>query len=154
MSYSHADVKRRFERGETTGKGHNMAIVQHNDYTLLVGYGHAVYAVRTPRGRIVRFDGWKNQAVSGRNYRDSRSFAGSTSTKQHPVPSGDVRVAYRGGHTYLEDQLREKADIVTGVDRYAAPQVSDDWLGLVHDVLAEADEDDEHEAAVTDFAEA
>lgn len=141
MAYSHQEVRSRFERGETTGKGHNMHIEQHNDWTLLVGYGHAVYAARSPEGRIVTFLGWKNKSVTGNSggWRGGgRSWAGSTSTKQHPVPMSDVLVAYRGGSTNMERQHRERADIVTGVDRFAAPQLSDDWLGIARDALMEA----------------
>ena len=76
MSYNQQDLGRRFRRGETSGTASNMKIHETDQGgTILVGYGHAVYALRTAEGFIVTFGGWANS-------KNGRPNAGSVSTKQ------------------------------------------------------------------------
>ena len=64
MSYNQHELGRRFQRGETTGTASNMKIHETDQGgTILVGYGHAVYALRTAEGFIVTFAGWANSST-------------------------------------------------------------------------------------------
>ena len=82
MSYNQHELGRRFLRGETSGTASNMKIHETDQGgTILVGYGHAVYALRTAEGFIVTFAGWANSS-------NSRSQAGSHTTKCHFSTAG------------------------------------------------------------------
>ena len=82
MSYNQHELGRRFQRGETTGTASNMKIHETDQGgTILVGYGHAVYALRTAEGFIVTFAGWANSS-------NARSQAGSHTTKCHFSTAG------------------------------------------------------------------
>ena len=82
MSYNQHDLGRRFLRGETSGTASNMKIHETDQGgTILVGYGHAVYALRTAEGFIVTFAGWANSS-------NARSQAGSHTTKCHFSTAG------------------------------------------------------------------
>ena len=75
MALSQAKLAQRFESGHTTGSASNVTIQEAQDgSTLLVGYGHAVYAERTPSGLITVFEGWANSD-------NTRNNAGTQSTK-------------------------------------------------------------------------
>lgn len=86
-------------------------------YTALVGYGHAVYAVRKD-DCIVRFDGW--------HFKSARRYSGTTTVKSNHFPAlrgiGDIRVAYTEDQTDSESRLKERADIVHSKN-FAAPKV-------------------------------
>ena len=103
MSYNQHELGRRFQRGETTGTASNMKIHETDDGgTILVGYGHAVYALRTAEGFIVTFAGWANS-------KNGRPNAGSVSTKQQ---FGRARLL-----------SKKNVDVILdGVDRSDAPK--------------------------------
>ena len=82
MSYNQHELGRRFLRGETSGTASNMKIHETDQGgAILVGYGHAVYALRTAEGFIVAFAGWANSS-------NTRSQAGSNTTKCHFSKAG------------------------------------------------------------------
>jgi len=58
MGYTNAAVIRRFVRGETDGKCNRMAIAEGEGWTFLWGYGHALYAARSPDETLFIYDGW------------------------------------------------------------------------------------------------
>jgi hypothetical protein len=58
MSYTNAELIRRFVQGENSGKCNRMAIAAFEDWTLLWGYGHALYAARRDDGALWVYDGW------------------------------------------------------------------------------------------------
>lgn len=102
---SQTQLAEQFRTGETSGAASNVAIQEASDGgTLLVGYGHAVYAYRSPEGRITAFEGW---TYSGNPIRPN---AGSTSTKTQ----------------FSKMELREMADkVVKGTDPEHVPKVRD-----------------------------
>lgn len=59
MTLSNSNLIRRFVDGETSGKCNRMAIAEFEGWTLLWGYGHALYAARRQDdGLLVVYDGW------------------------------------------------------------------------------------------------
>jgi len=67
MTYSNADLVRRFAEGESTGKASNMEIVETDGGDrAIVGYGHAVYALSAGDDRFddVVFVGWSGASSS------------------------------------------------------------------------------------------
>lgn len=59
MTYSNDNLIRRFVDGETSGKCNRMAIAEYDGWTLLWGYGHALYAARRKDdGLMFVYDGW------------------------------------------------------------------------------------------------
>lgn len=59
------DLGRAFKRGETNHRASNVQIVERGDFTVLLGYGHAVYAARHKEsGAITHFEGWRGYSVS------------------------------------------------------------------------------------------
>lgn len=70
MSYGHPnsneEVARAFNRGEAASHGRLTSIPITSDHTILVGYGHAVYAMRYETGKVVLYTGWlgKSQTTS------------------------------------------------------------------------------------------
>lgn len=122
MTKSHRTLVHEFENGATTGKSNSMSITELDDgHTALLGYGHAVYAVRTPDGRIVRFDGWAFQA--------GRRNGGSMTTKSSHFAAmrtlGDVRVAYNKPRTDMERSMLRNADVVAESLAVSAPKRRD-----------------------------
>lgn len=82
MSYSQSDLAGRFAQGYTTGKASNVEIHELDDgSTVLVGYGHAVYAHRSAAGRITTYYGWYNSD-------NTRRWAGTMSTKHQFTTMG------------------------------------------------------------------
>jgi len=72
---SQSELGRRFESGATSGTASNVEIQEApNGGTVLVGYGHAVYAYRSPGGHITVYRGWTNR-------NNTRRHSGSMSTK-------------------------------------------------------------------------
>jgi len=51
-------VIERFVNGGESGKSNRMAIAEFEDWTLLWGYGHALYGVRRGDGSLFVYDGW------------------------------------------------------------------------------------------------
>lgn len=65
MSYSQSELGDRFARGATGGAASNVKIRDGDGYTALVGYGHALYALRDDQtGNIVAFTGWYGYSMS------------------------------------------------------------------------------------------
>ena len=59
MTYSNESLVRRFVDGETSGKCNRMAIAEFEGWTLLWGYGHALYAARRQDdGLMFVYYGW------------------------------------------------------------------------------------------------
>lgn len=58
MTYSNDSLIRRFVDGKTSGKCNRMAIEEHDGWTYLWGYGHALYAARSPDGTLYVYYGW------------------------------------------------------------------------------------------------
>lgn len=119
MAYSQHDLARRFKNGETTGTASNMKIVELRDgSTALVGYGHAVYALRKPDGHITVYAGWY--------MRNASRWAGSQSTKSQFSQFrsiGDKTVAYSSASTSAERQMQDQADVVTSNTTACAPKL-------------------------------
>ncbi len=107
----------RFARGETTGTASNMRIHEDGDWTLLVGYGHAVYAARSPDGRIYVFDGWAMRKT--RRWAGSQSTKGQMSQLRHIA---DVKIAYDMADTAAERSYKDSADVVSDLIDVAAPK--------------------------------
>lgn len=75
MVVSQKRLGRAFRNGETNGKASNVEIRElENGGTVLVGYGHAVYAYRDPLGNVTAYMGWADQE-------NTRTHAGTMSTK-------------------------------------------------------------------------
>jgi hypothetical protein len=55
---SNLDLVERFARGFERGASNRMEIKRDGNETIIVGYGHAVYARRKPNGTIILYDGW------------------------------------------------------------------------------------------------
>jgi len=49
----------KFVEGEQDIRTGNLSVVHIDTFTLLVGYGHAVYAKRDVLGTIIVYDGWR-----------------------------------------------------------------------------------------------
>lgn len=65
MAYSQSELGKRFFDGATSGSASNVKIVETDDETLLVGYGHAVYAERDKQtGRVTYYKGWYGRSQS------------------------------------------------------------------------------------------
>jgi hypothetical protein len=65
MSFNQSEVGRRFRNGKTSGKASNVEIKNYDDFTALVGYGWAVYAVRNKQtGDVIYFSGWDGYSQS------------------------------------------------------------------------------------------
>jgi hypothetical protein len=58
MSYTNDDLIQRFVRGRESGKANRMAIAEFEGWTLLWGYGHALYGARSPDGTMYVYYGW------------------------------------------------------------------------------------------------
>lgn len=92
---SQKDVAVAFGKGELFGKASNFEIecFEHkgNMWTMLVGYGHACYALRSPEGHITFFSGW-------------RGYSATTTSKHLPA----VRYAQHEAKSWFEDTRRAK----------------------------------------------
>lgn len=55
---SNEQLVERFVRGFRKGESNRMEIRQDGNETIIVGYGHAIYARRKPNGNIILYDGW------------------------------------------------------------------------------------------------
>jgi hypothetical protein len=65
MGFSQLEVGRRFRNGKTSGKASNVEIKEYDDFTALVGYGWAVYAIRNKQtGDVIYFSGWDGYSSS------------------------------------------------------------------------------------------
>jgi hypothetical protein len=117
---SQNDLARRFADGATSGQASNVKIQERDNATLLVGYGHAVYAAREKAtGEITVFSGWQ--------MRESRRWAGSPSTKSQFGKMGltdkaDHSIAYAGPDTRAERSTFQRADATTDVPLSCAPK--------------------------------
>ena len=61
---SQRDLGRMFKRGETSGTASNVEIRDFGDFTALMGYEHAIYAIRLKdTGRVIGF-GWDGYSRS------------------------------------------------------------------------------------------
>jgi len=61
---SQRELGRAFHRGQTSGTASNVEIEDFGDFTALLGYGHAVYAVRLKdTGEVIGF-GWYGYSQS------------------------------------------------------------------------------------------
>lgn len=49
----------KFVKGEQVGRTNNLSIIHIDTFTLLVGYGYAVYAKRSVFGDITVYDDWR-----------------------------------------------------------------------------------------------
>jgi len=45
-------------------KANSMSIKEHGDHSLLIGYGHAIYGLRTPEGRVHIFMSWYGRSTT------------------------------------------------------------------------------------------
>lgn len=65
MAYAQAELGHRFRQGAESGKASNVEIQDFGDYTALVGYEWAVYAVRNKEsGKVIYFKGWYGYSQS------------------------------------------------------------------------------------------
>lgn len=55
---SNQELVERFARGFGQGASNRMEIKKDGNETVIVGYGHAIYARRKPNGSIILYDGW------------------------------------------------------------------------------------------------
>lgn len=136
MAMSQHALARRFADGATSGRASNVQIVDEDERTLLVGYGHAVYATRDKEtGTIWVYGGWANkklgaEASDGWGRGGGRAYAGSQSTKSQfgsmrLQKMADKFVAYMRTLTGMEDRMKEKADVLTAEPSRAAPKTSE-----------------------------
>lgn len=58
MTYTNQSLISHFVCGGESGKCNNMAIEERDDWTYLWGYGHALYAARSPDGTLYVYMGW------------------------------------------------------------------------------------------------
>jgi len=111
MAYSQSKLGRRFKNGATSGSASNLEIKEHEwGGTMLVAYGHAVYAYRFPKGYILTFKGW---------------YA-TDNTRRHSGGNNKSQFS-RLGLTSMADE------VIEGMDKDAAPKTRDfdprDWDG-------------------------
>jgi len=65
MTISNSNLVSRFYNGDTSGKANRMEIEECDDgATVLWGYGWAVYAFRTPNGKVFKFNGWDGYSAT------------------------------------------------------------------------------------------
>lgn len=62
MTYTNDTLIRRFVDGEESGKSNRMAIAAFEGWTLLWGYGHALYAARRDDGCLFVYNGWNGRS--------------------------------------------------------------------------------------------
>ena len=87
MGYSQRELAQRFKDGASNIEASNVTVEEHDwGGTMLVGYGHAVYAYRFPNGFIITFRGWYKGCGEGRR-------SGSQSTKQQFTKMGLTNMA-------------------------------------------------------------
>lgn len=124
MVQSHRNLARAFARGDTSGQSSSMSIMELADgVTALVGYGHAVYAIRDSDGTVYRFDGWAFKGTRPRN----RSGSMTVKANHWPALRGsfaDVAVSDTSPSTSMERHLKESADVLTGDAHKSAPSTS------------------------------
>jgi len=97
MAHSQSTLGRKFRDGDKTGTASNVKIHETDDGgTVLVGYGHAVYAYRSPSGHITAYMGWTNRS-------NTRRQSGSISTKQQYGQLGLRSDVYVDEHIEGED---------------------------------------------------
>jgi len=100
MAYSQSELGRRFKNGATSGSASNLEIKEHEwGGVMLVAYGHAVYAYRSPEGYILVFRGWYNKE-------NERHHAGGNNKCQFR----------RLGLSSMADE------VIEGTDKEAAPK--------------------------------
>ena len=107
----------RWSDGETTGTASNMTIIEEDcGDTVIMGFGHAVYAIRAGDGRFdpVVFTGWKGA---------------SKSTDQHIElirPKAEIELSGRPSHTQVmgEKSLEFLANIAGNDKDYSQPHRS------------------------------
>lgn len=112
----------RFEDGESGFQHRSMAIRNLDGYTAITALGNAVYAVRAPTERIIRFDGW---AFTG----DYHSKARTIKNVHWPLlreldcisicPSDPN--SWECKEKSMEEQLYEEADIIEDGGWFNAP---------------------------------
>jgi hypothetical protein len=105
--FSQRELGNKFHSGSTSGTASNVTIIDGDQYTGIIGYGHAVYAVRNKRtGDVVTFMGWDRcsqsttqqfTALSLRRKADYKSEKSPDSMEQaetiaREVESGSVKV--------------------------------------------------------------
>jgi hypothetical protein len=56
--YTNDELLSHFVEGATTGKANSMAIEERGEWTLLWGYGHALYAARKANGPLYIYNAW------------------------------------------------------------------------------------------------
>jgi hypothetical protein len=117
---SQHELARRFTDGATSGQASNVEIQERENFTLLVGYGHAVYAARDKAtGEITVFQGWQ--------MRGTRRWSGSPSTKSQFGTMGltakaDHSIAYASPDTRAERSAFQRAGATTDVPLACAPK--------------------------------
>lgn len=123
---SQHDLRKRFFNGKDSGKASNVQIRKlSGGYTALVGYGHAVYSVRSSNGTVVTYGGWY--------FQNCRGYSGSNSTKGQFSQMG---LLYKCdtlmlppkecGKTASEKRLYEKANTLVKDNCHdSAPKIHD-----------------------------
>ena len=89
MAYSQRELGERFKNGETSGTASNVTIRDYNeDFTALIGYGHACYAIRDKRtGEVFSFMGWDRYSQSTTQQYTVLGLRGDDVTSVNESPS-------------------------------------------------------------------
>jgi len=113
MAYSQSELGARFRNGATTGTASNVEIRElENGGTVLVGYGHAVYAYRSPSGHITSYLGWANSD-------NTRPHSGSASTVQQ---FGQLKIRSR---KHVDEKVTgESIDAAPKARSFSPPQLA------------------------------
>lgn len=95
--YTNDEVIGRFVRGKTDGKSNRMAIVTFEGWTLLWGYGHALYGARDrDSGTLFVYNGWHGRSSTTSSHINSLKRAAKNVYGEPRDGGMTVRVAADG----------------------------------------------------------
>lgn len=129
MTLTNEDLVRRFVQGGDSGKSNRMAIAAFEDWTLLWGYGWALYGARRDDGTLFVYDGWDGYSSTTSSHMTLLTSAATSAYGDSQDDGHSVKAVVDGdggtvvtkeppvGHVYI----RIDADPGTDYGRLDAP---------------------------------
>lgn len=108
MTLSNDSLIRRFVEGGDSGKCNRMAISREGDWTLLWGFGHALYAARKDEGPLFVYEGWYGRSQTTSTHLNNLKGKARKTYVEVDDPAKDVCVTVDGdGGAEIEGVINE-----------------------------------------------